>query len=343
MKAPWVTFRPEIKVLDATIRDGGLINDHMFDDGFVRAVYETCVASGVDYMEVGYKASDRFFARDKFGDWKFCKEDDLRRVLGDKPEVKIAVMADAGGKCDYRRDIPPKAQSVVDLVRVACYINQIPEAIDMISDAHDKGYETTCNIMAISTCSESEIDQALEEIAKAPCGTVVVVDSFGSMYGEQVAGLVERYKKALEGTNKEIGIHAHNNQELAFSNTIDAIIHGANRLDATMGGMGRGSGNCRMELLLGFLRNPREGRHGVWSAPAVRHRRAVQPAPARGDGVEGKRTKRPMRRLLREGHRGCVSPEDHALAIRPCQRDSAHEPRREMPIRPWPNGGIMAR
>jgi 4-hydroxy 2-oxovalerate aldolase len=264
MKAPWVTFRPEIKVLDATIRDGGLINDHMFEDGFVRAVYETCVASGIDYMEVGYKASDKFFARDKFGDWKFCKEDDLRRVLGDKPEVKIAVMADAGGKCDYRHDIPPKAQSVVDLVRVACYINQIPEAIDMINDAHDKGYETTCNIMAISTCSESEIDQALEEIAKAPCGTVVVVDSFGSMYGEQVAGLVERYKKALEGTNKEIGIHAHNNQELAFSNTIDAIIHGANRLDATMGGMGRGSGNCRMELLLGFLRNPRYHALPVW-------------------------------------------------------------------------------
>jgi 4-hydroxy 2-oxovalerate aldolase len=75
---------------------------------------------------------------------------------------------------------------------------------------------------------------------------------------------VERYKKALEGTGKEIGIHAHNNQQLAFANTIEAIIHGANRVDATMGGMGRGAGNCAMELLLGFLRNPKFNIRPVW-------------------------------------------------------------------------------
>jgi 4-hydroxy 2-oxovalerate aldolase len=264
MKAPWITFRPEIKVLDCTIRDGGLVNDHAFDNEFVRAVYATCAAAGVDYMEVGYKASSRVFSRGKFGAWKFCTEDDLRMILGEFPSVKIAVMADAGGKCDYRTDILPKEKSVIDMVRVACYIHQIPDAVDMIKDAHDKGYETTCNIMAISTCTEAEIDQALEEIAKTPCSTVVVVDSFGSMYGEQIAGHVERYKNALTGSGKEVGLHAHNNQEMAFSNTIEAIIHGANRVDATMGGLGRGAGNCRMELLLGFLRNPKYNVRPVW-------------------------------------------------------------------------------
>jgi 4-hydroxy 2-oxovalerate aldolase len=134
----------------------------------------------------------------------------------------------------------------------------------MIKDANDKGYETTCNLMAVSTCADAEIDQALEEIAKTPCSTVVVVDSFGSMYQEQIKSLVERYKKALDGTGKEVGLHAHNNQELAFANTIEAIINGANRIDATMGGMGRGAGNCRMELLLGFLRNPRYHVRPVW-------------------------------------------------------------------------------
>ncbi len=265
MKAPWITYRPEIKVLDATIRDGGLINDHQFTDDFVRAVHKTCAAAGIDYMEIGYKASKKVFAQGKSGAWKFCTEDDLRRVLGDEPSpVKLAVMADAGGKCDYRNDIAPRDKSIISLVRVACYIHQIPDAIDMIKDAHDKGYETTCNIMAVSTCQDAEIDQALEEIAKAPCETVVVVDSFGSMYQEQVRSLVQRYKDALAGTGKEIGIHAHNNQELAFANTIEAIITGANRIDATMGGMGRGSGNCRMELLLGFLRNPRYNIRPVW-------------------------------------------------------------------------------
>ena len=255
--APWVTYRPEIKVLDCTIRDGGLINGHQFDDGLVRAVYETCIAAGVDYMEVGYKGSKKIFARDQFGDWKFSDEDSLRRVFGENGEnLKLSVMADAE-KTDYREDILPKDQSIIDVIRVATYIHQMPTAVDMIKDAHDKGYETTCNIMAVSIVTESELDQALEILAETPVGTVVVVDSFGSLYHEQIRHLVKKYLKALKGTGKEVGIHAHNNQQLAFANTIEAIIQGANRLDATMAGIGRGAGNCPMELLLGFLRNPK--------------------------------------------------------------------------------------
>lgn len=263
--APWITFRPGIKVLDCTIRDGGLVNDHMFEDGFVRAVYQTCVEAGIDYMEIGYKASKRIFAQDKHGAWKYCDEDDIRRITDDNPtDLKIAVMADAGGKCDWRTDILPKEKSVIDTVRVACYAHQIPEAIDMINDAHQKGYETTCNIMAVSIAQEVEIDQALELVAQSPASTVVVVDSFGSLYSEQIKGLVLRYRKALEGTGKEVGIHAHNNQQLAFANTIEAIIHLANRIDATMAGLGRGAGNCPMELLMGFLRNPKFNIRPIW-------------------------------------------------------------------------------
>lgn len=54
-----------------------------------------------------------------------------------------------------------------------------------------------------------------------------------------------------------MGIHTHNNGQLAFANTIEAIVQGANRIDATMAGLGRGAGNCPMELLIGFLRNPK--------------------------------------------------------------------------------------
>lgn len=62
MTAPWITYRPELKVLDCTVRDGGLVNDHAFGDDFVKAVYDACVAAGVDYMEVGYKLSKTQFA-----------------------------------------------------------------------------------------------------------------------------------------------------------------------------------------------------------------------------------------------------------------------------------------
>ncbi|MEE3327423.1 MAG: aldolase catalytic domain-containing protein [Myxococcota bacterium] len=256
MSAPWITYRPELKVMDCTIRDGGLVNAHAFDDSIVRAVYDTCVDAGIDYMEIGYKGSKKLFAPGKFGDFKFCDEDHMRRIVGDNDtSLKLAAMADAE-KTDYHEDILPCDQSVLDVIRVATYVHQLPVAVDMIKDAADKGYEVTCNVMAISIVQESEIDQALEVLADTPASTIVVVDSFGSLYGEQVARLVKKYLAALEGTGKEVGIHAHNNQQLAFANTIEAIVQGANRLDATVAGMGRGAGNCPMELLLGFLRNP---------------------------------------------------------------------------------------
>jgi len=255
--APWITYRPHLKVLDCTIRDGGLINDHMFEDGFVKAVYETCVAAGIDYMEIGYKASKKLFAPDKNGNWKFCDENDIRRIVGDNPTpLKLAAMADAA-KSDWRTDILPKRDSVLDLIRVAFYANQVSEAVDMIQDAVDKGYETSANLMAASTVTDTEMDQVLEVISKTPASTLVVVDSYGSMYAEQVERLVKKYLVYAKETGKEVGIHAHNNQQLAFANTIEAIIHGAERVDASMAGLGRGAGNCPMELLIGFLRNPK--------------------------------------------------------------------------------------
>jgi len=256
-KGTWVTYRPDIKIHDCTIRDGGLINDHQFDDSLVKAVYEACVAAGVDYMEMGYKNAKRLFSPDQYGAWKHCDEDDLRRIVGDNPTtLKLSAMADAE-RCDYRTDILPKDKSVLDCIRVACYIHQIPLAIDMVKDARDKGYEATINLMAVSTVRDKDLADALDAIAKSETNAIYIVDSFGHLYSEQVRYLTKTYLRAMEGTGIDVGIHAHNNQELAFSNTIEALINGANRLDATVAGIGRGAGNCTLELLIGFLRNPK--------------------------------------------------------------------------------------
>lgn len=258
--APWITYRPELKVLDCTIRDGGLVNAHRFSDDFVKAVYMACIESGIDYMEVGYKNSPRLFSPEQFGPWKFCDEAVLNRVFTDhdpvKTGLKLAAMADAT-KSDWREQIVPSDQSVLDLIRVAFYAHQVSEAVEMIQHAHDLGYETSANLMAVSAISEKEIDTVLDAIKPTPAGAMVIVDSYGHLYRERVDILYEKYAQAMEGTGKDIGIHAHNNLQLAFANTIEAIILGANRADATMGGLGRGAGNCPLELLLGFLRNPK--------------------------------------------------------------------------------------
>jgi 4-hydroxy 2-oxovalerate aldolase len=245
-------FRKEIKVLDCTIRDGGLINKWDFSDSFIKAVFKALNESGIDIMEIGYKASKSIINPDGMGKWRFCDEKDIKPIIGET-NMKISAMVDIGRVDD--KDLLPKKDSVLDIIRVATYVKDIDKAINLINKCHDKGYETTCNIMAISHAREPELDEALSQLAKSPVETVYVVDSFGALYCEQIEYLVKKYIHFLPG--KTIGIHTHNNQQLAYANTIEAIIHGANMLDASVEGIGRGAGNCPLELLIGFLKNPK--------------------------------------------------------------------------------------
>ena len=250
-------YRPGVQVVDATLRDGGLVNDFYFSDEFVRALYQTNLKTGVDYMEFGYKASREMFDESKFGKWKFSNDDDIRAIVGDNDtELKISVMADVG-RCDYKKDIINRADSPIDLIRVATYLNTIPGAVDMIEDAARKGYEVSCNIMAISNAQEGDLRAALDILGQTPVDVFYIVDSYGAMYPEQIARLADLYLNMAAKYNKKVGIHAHNNQQLAFANTIEAVGDGVDWLDATYASMGRGAGNCAMELLLGFLKNPK--------------------------------------------------------------------------------------
>lgn len=250
--------RESIRVIDATMRDGGIVNDFFFTDEFVKELYKTNIAAGVDYMEVGYKASKKIFDKSKFGKWKFSDDEDIFKVIGDNADkkIKLAVMADVG-RCDFKEDIRPKSESAVDLIRVACYVHQIPGALEIIEDAKKKGYEVSCNIMAISTAQEGDIKVALDMIGQSPVDCIYIVDSYGSIFPEQMQRICALYKEYADKHGKQLGIHAHNNQQLAFANTIEACGDGVDWLDATYNGMGRGAGNCFMENLLAFLKNPK--------------------------------------------------------------------------------------
>ena len=255
-KGSILTVREDIKVFDCTIRDGGLVNNYHFTDEFVKAHYETCVAAGVDYMEIGKNVSPTIMSVDEYGPWNFCKEEDIRRIVGNNDtDMKIAVMADIGRS--LKEELIPKSESVVDMIRIATYIHQIPAAIELIEDAHAKGYETTVNIMAISKSFDDELDEVLAQLAKTNVDVIYIADSFGSFYPEQIKKLTEKYLKVAQESGKKVGIHAHNNLQLAYANTLEAMIYGTSFLDVTISGLGRGAGNCPLELLIGFLKNPK--------------------------------------------------------------------------------------
>ena len=247
-------YREEIKVLDCTIRDGGLINDHYFTDEFVREVYKALSKSGIDYMEMGYRSSKELYPTHEYGPWKYCDDDKVAEIIdGIESDIKLSVMVDA-----YRvkeQVFAPADESPFTMIRSAIYVKDVDKGIELVNKTHDLGYETTVNIMAVSKEREPDLIEALDQLAKCPVDIVYVVDSFGAMYCEQIEYLVKLYIEHLPG--KTIGVHCHNNQQLAFSNTIEGIIHNANYVDGSLAGIGRGPGNCCLELLVGFLKNPK--------------------------------------------------------------------------------------
>ena len=96
-KGSLLSFRPISRCWTRPLRDGGLCNDFRFSDDFARALYHMNLAAGVDYMEMGYKASRDLFDPAKFGKYKFCNEEDLQNIVGEnKTEMKLSVMADVG-------------------------------------------------------------------------------------------------------------------------------------------------------------------------------------------------------------------------------------------------------
>lgn len=251
-------YRKELKVLDCTIRDGGLINNYHFTDEFVNAVYQSACHAGVDIIELGKKlAVSEEYTREKYGKWNFCDDDDLKRVIDScDSEFRplVAVMFDIG-RVDVNA-LKPRDESPFDMARVACYVPDIDKGLDLVKRSKDLGYETTINIMACSAAIRTDLIEALNQVEETPeLDYLYLVDSYGAFYSEQVSDYLKLYKK--HAPSKELGFHAHNNQQLAFSNTQQAIIDGVNLLDATVNGIGRGAGNCNLELLLNFLKNPK--------------------------------------------------------------------------------------
>ncbi len=248
-------FRPKIKVCDCTIRDGGLMNDSKFTLESVQNIYKALSASGVDIIELGYKNSKKMFSPKKYGAWRFCDEKELRKATdGVEKTAKIAVMQDAHKA--FAEDVIPKEESVIDIIRVATYVKDVDKAIALANNAIEMGYEAAINIMAISHVIERELDEALQQIEEeTKIFACYIVDSFGALYSEDIDYYVHKFQRYLK--TKEVGLHCHNQQQLAYANTIEGIIKNVNYLDGTLYGLGRAAGNCPLELLMGFLKNPK--------------------------------------------------------------------------------------
>ena len=197
-------YRPEIKVIDCSIRDGGLMNNSKFPMEMVQRVLKAVNESGADVCELGYRNSKKMFSPDEYGPWRFCDEEVLKRAVdGIDLNVAIAVMQDAHKA--FEEDVLPKEQSVVDMIRVATYVKDVDKAIHLANSALDKGYRAAINIMAISHVIERELDEALQQIEEeTKVESCYLVDSFGALYSEDIHYFVKKYQlNKIEKSDKK--------------------------------------------------------------------------------------------------------------------------------------------
>jgi 4-hydroxy 2-oxovalerate aldolase len=237
------------KIIDCTIRDGGLVNNWDFSIEFVQDLYNGLSAAGVEYMEIGYKNSAKLLQATEPNPWRFLDDNFLKEIIPEKKFTKLSALVDIGRVDPH--DILPRKQSVLDMIRVACYIGEVDKGLELVQMFHDLGYETSLNIMALSRVPEHQLIEAFETVKGSPVDVVYIVDSFGSLDPVDIGHQLKKFQAMIP--NKQLGIHTHNNMQLAFANTLTAMRNGVTFLDSSVYGMGRAAGNCNTELLVSYI------------------------------------------------------------------------------------------
>lgn len=246
-----------VKILDCTIRDGGHLDKWRIPLSCVKASYFAALKSGVDYFEIGYRYPATMPG---LGETGYCRDSFLFELFTASESCKLTVMIDTGkSEADFFPECRPHL-TPVRAVRVAAYPYELEKALHQVEELRSKGYEVFLNLMASSELTDEQLAILRCWPGKEMLQAVYFADSFGAFIPAEIPGHVER----LRGLGfQRIGFHPHNNLQMAFANTLKALEEGVEYVDASIYGMGRGSGNLPVEVLVGYMEKMGETRYNT--------------------------------------------------------------------------------
>lgn len=248
----------KVKILDCTVRDGGYLNDWRFSPRMVREIYRALSRSGVDYVEIGFRGTEKYFDRKKFGPWRFTDIEQIKEATGEKVEARIAIMGDFGHM--ETEDVTEDYLPYVELVRLAVHKDGTKKAIEQLQEIRRKGFKVSLNAMGITSYSSSEIKELKAMLADSEVDYLYIADSYGSLLPDMMRPLFEPF---VDLKHTRLGFHPHNSLQMAFANTLEAIKLGVDMVDCTIYGMGRGAGNLPTEVLLAYLQMVTSDKYNV--------------------------------------------------------------------------------
>ena len=185
-----------MKILDCTLRDGGYYTNWEYDDKLVREIVHALEEANIDVIEIGYKSPL------KGGKYRKCNDHFIQNVLGFKPKAKLAFMIDVkdfvfNGGLNYKivKDvIKPSNESIFDMCRVACTIDTLDNAIEMVEFLNTNGYITTINLMRASLLDLETLKERVKKLNKSKSDILYLADSFGSLTADKLYNYIKVYK-----------------------------------------------------------------------------------------------------------------------------------------------------
>lgn len=238
-------------LLDCTLRDGGYVNNWEFDNPTAIQILEGLYQAGVDIIECGIMGKCSTPGKTT----KFNSFMEIEPLLQNKhKDCFYAVMLTYSEKDNFY--IPDCSKKTVDCIRLAFFKDEWKKSIEYALLLKKKGYKVFLQAMATYMYSNEDLIQLVSEINRLMPESFYIVDSFGTLYNNdmlEMAGMVDKYLHS----DIMFGFHAHNNIQMAFSNTIAFFQMPSKRkrfiTDSSIYGMGRGAGNVPTELVMHYL------------------------------------------------------------------------------------------
>ena len=240
-----------VQLLDCTLRDGAYLIDKKFGDNTIHGIIEGLVKAKIDVIEIG------FFQNEGFGEGKtvFKNSADAKRFIpDDKGNSMFTVLADYSRFDVHNLDeCDPKS---IDAVRECFFKIERYDAIKACHDIKQKGYKVFVQPVDILGYTDKELIEFIDLVNELEPYCLSIVDTFGSMYQEDLHRVFELIDHNLIPTTK-IGFHSHNNMQLSSALSQEFVRMSIGKrevcVDGTINGMGRGAGNTPTELVAQYL------------------------------------------------------------------------------------------
>lgn len=239
----------EIKLLDCTLRDGGYINDWNFGHSVIVGTYKRLDTAGVDYIEVGFLDDRREFDINRTIQPNTNCYNEVFKGVDKKHAIPVAMID--YGTCDIS-NIGNCDTAFIDGIRVIFKKEKIEQALPYCRAIKEKGYKLFIQAISVTAYSDLEMLQYIQRINEIKPYAFSIVDTYGLLDNRKLTNYFNLLNNNLEPQIK-IGYHAHNNFQLAFSNSIKFLAMETKRtiiVDATVYGMGKSAGNCADELIM---------------------------------------------------------------------------------------------